>query len=250
MRQLPKRPNLDQLRRQARELQRRSRPQKLSAAQLALAREYGFRSWARLKAEVDARSTSSAPANVRGWEAMRDRSARILEKRSGANVEAWKRRMGREHFDNEAELRRWLSRQGLTGYAQTLLVWERFGYPSYIVAGADELIRGQYADRPQLRPIFDAVVDALPGIGDVAVQARKGYVSLVSTRRTFAIVQATTQHRVDLGLRLEKQKPAGRLLAGTGLGNGSFSVRLGLASPADLDRDALAWLKRAYDENA
>src|SRR5206468_4895127 len=45
MRQLPKRPNLDQLRRQARELQRRSSPQRLSAAQLALAREYGFRSW-------------------------------------------------------------------------------------------------------------------------------------------------------------------------------------------------------------
>jgi len=250
MRQLPKRPNLDQLRRQARELQRRSSPQRLSAAQLALAREYGFRSWARLKAEVQARSTSPAPENIRGWEAMRDRSARILEKRSGANVETWKRRMGREHFANEAALRRWLSQQGVTGYGQTLLVWERFGYPSYIVAGADALIHGQYADRPHLRPIFEAVVDALPGIGEVAVQARKGYISIVSKRRTFAVVQATTKHRVDLGFRLDNQKPAGRLLPGSGLGNGSFSVRLGLASPADLDRDALTWLKRAYDENA
>jgi uncharacterized protein DUF5655 len=250
MRQLPKRPNLDQLRRQARELQRRSRLQKLSTAQLVLARAYGFRSWARLKAEVDARSSSPALASVRGWEAMRDRSARLLEKRTGADVEAWKRRMAREPFDSEAALRRWLTQHSVTGYAQTLLVWERFGYPSFIVAGAGELIDGQYADRPNLRPIFDAVVDALPGIGDVAVQARKGYVSLVSKRRTFAIIKATTKHRVDLGFRLENAKPAGRLLPASGLGNGSFSVRLGLASHADLDRDALAWLKRAYDENA
>src|SRR5438128_7091708 len=192
MRQLPKRPNLDQLRRQARELQRGSGPQKLSEAQLALAREYGFRSWAGLKTEEDARSSSPAPAKVRAWEAMRDRSARLLEKRTGADVEAWKRRMGHEHFDNEAALRRWLSQHRVTGYAQTLLVWERFGYPSYIVAGVDELIRGQYADRPHLLPIYQAVVDALPNIGDVAVQARKGYVSLVTKRRTFAIVQAAT----------------------------------------------------------
>lgn len=181
---------------------------------------------------------------------MRDRSARILEKRTGADVSTWKRRMAREHFNTETALRRWLRQLGVTGYGQTLLVWERFGYPSYIVAGADELIDGQYADRPHLRPIFEAVVDALPGIGDVAVQARKGYVSLVSKRRTFAIVQATTKHRVDLGLRLDSQKPADRLQPAGTLGNGSFSVRLGLASPTDLDRDALAWLKRAYEENA
>lgn len=68
MRHLPDRPNLDQLRRQARELHsaaaagdpdatRRlqvvSTKTTLSAAQLALAREYGFSSWTRLKAVVE-----------------------------------------------------------------------------------------------------------------------------------------------------------------------------------------------------
>ena len=96
MRLLPERPNLDQLRRQARELQRRSKPLTLSAAQLALAREYGFPSWARLK-----------------------------------------------------------GRGRTTGYAQMLLVWERFGYPDFMTAGADDLIGRQYADRPHLRLILD-----------------------------------------------------------------------------------------------
>ncbi len=77
MRQLPERPDLDQLRRQARNLHRGglagdpdsvrrlwvvSPRTNLTAAQLALAREYGFPSWARLKAEVERRCASLQPA--------------------------------------------------------------------------------------------------------------------------------------------------------------------------------------------
>jgi len=70
MPELPDRPDLDQLRRQARELLRAaangephavtrlsavSDRMVLSAAQLAVAREYGFPSWPALKAEVERR---------------------------------------------------------------------------------------------------------------------------------------------------------------------------------------------------
>jgi len=70
MPELPVQPDLDQLRRQARELLRaaaRGDPDALArvhtvsdqvvlwGAQLAIAREYGFRSWPALKAEVDRR---------------------------------------------------------------------------------------------------------------------------------------------------------------------------------------------------
>lgn len=73
MPELPDRPNLDQLRRQARELLRAATHNEpsavarlravsdritLSAAQLALAREYGYRNWPALKAEVERRRLS------------------------------------------------------------------------------------------------------------------------------------------------------------------------------------------------
>jgi len=78
-----------------------------------------------------------------------------------------------------------LSAEGVTGYAQALLVWETFGYPGFLVADAEELIDRQYADRRQLRPVFDAVLAALPALpGPVTVQARGTLVSLVSPRRT------------------------------------------------------------------
>src|SRR5438132_13712615 len=78
IRPLPERPNLDQLRRQAKELRDAVRAAdevaeervrahlgglpptsiSLSAAQLVIAREHGFPSWPALKAEVDARAMS------------------------------------------------------------------------------------------------------------------------------------------------------------------------------------------------
>src|SRR5262252_5676640 len=72
---LPTRPDLEQLRRQAKELLRAPRAGDtaaiariravsdqltLAATQLALAREYGFASWPKLKDEVDARALELA----------------------------------------------------------------------------------------------------------------------------------------------------------------------------------------------
>jgi hypothetical protein len=79
------------------------------------------------------------------------------------------------------------------GYAQSLLVMERFGYPDFMLASADELVQGQYADRPQLRPILDAILSAASGLGSVTIQACKTNIALLTPRRTFARTQPTTK---------------------------------------------------------
>lgn len=199
MSQLPDRPDTDQLRRQARELHRAALggdasalgrlrevagKVSLSAAQLAIARDHGFSSWPRLKAEAERRRAAAA----------------------------------------------------------------RAGAADFMTADADELIAAQYADRPHLRRVLAAVLAALPALGPVTVQARKTLISLVGPRRTFAVVQATTKNRVDLGLRLDREKPGGRLLAARDLG--AATLRIPLERPEDVDEEALGWLRRAYDENA
>jgi len=120
--------------------------------------------------------------------------------------------------------------------------------PGLLPPEAERLIDGQYADRPQLRPVFDAVLAALPAVGPAVAQARKTMVSLVTPRRTFAVIQATTKSRVDLGLRLEHERPGGRLLAARDLG--AATVRIALTRPEDVDAEVLGWLRRAYTENA
>ena len=147
-------------------------------------------------------------------------------------------------------LRAWLAGQGVDGYPQMLLVMERFGYPDFLRASAAQLIDGQYADRARLRPVLDAVLAAAYTLGPVTVQARKTYVSLVSPRRTFAVVKATTRQRVDLGLRIDGLRPAGRLQDGARLGNGAINLRVALAAPADVDDEVVALLRRAYQANS
>ncbi|HSB03368.1 MAG TPA: DUF5655 domain-containing protein, partial [Anaerolineales bacterium] len=112
---------------------------------------------------------------------------------------------------------------------------------------AEELIQGQYADRLHLRPIFEAILNAAAGLGDVTIQARKTYVSLVTSRRTFARVQATTKQRIDLGLRLEGQKPSGRLQPSKI--HASTPLQISLTMPEDVDAEVLDWLQKAYNQN-
>src|SRR5256886_17707829 len=124
----------------------------------------------------------------------------------------------------------------------------RFVYRASRTAAADDLIDGQYADRPQLRPIFDAVIETAVGLGDVTIQARRTYVSLVSPRRSCARVQPTTKTGVDLALRDEGEKPGGRLQPSRI--HETMPVQIGLSSPKEVDAEVARWLQRAYRENA
>ena len=233
MSQLPTRPDLDQLRHQAgvgenKDPAREDRADEDSPA-------------------VAGPGPAAAPP-IKSWKEMQDWAASLLLTRTGQDVAVWNRRVAAAELGDEQALRAWLDGQGVTGYGQALLVWERFGYPDFLTAEAEELIAGQYADRPQLRPVLDAVLTAVPAVGPATVQARKTFVSLVTPRRTFAVVQAATKSRVDLGLRLDQENPGGRLLSARDLG--AATVRIPLTRPEDVDAEVLGWLRRAYRENA
>ena len=185
---------------------------------------------------------------TRDWNRNREMWVRVLEKQTGLDVAAWNRRIARQGLRDVRSLRAWLTRQQVTGYAQSLLVMERFGYPDFVLASADELIARQYADRPELRDVYEAVVRAAAQCGDVIIQARKTYVSLVSPRRTFARIQPTTKTRVDLGLRLEGRRPGGRLKRSTI--HETMPVQVGLTAPAEVNAEVQRWLQQAYATNS
>jgi hypothetical protein len=186
--------------------------------------------------------------NVLDWNRNRDMWIRVLEKQTGQGLDHWNERVRKEHFNDEQSLRTWLNEQGVTGYAESLLVMERFGYPDFISASADELIEGQYADRPHLRPIYDAIIAAVMGMGEITIQTRKTFVSLLTPHRTFARVQPTTKTRVNVGLRLEGRKPGGRLRPSTI--HDTMKLQIGLTSVDEIDAEVLSWLRQAYDENS
>jgi hypothetical protein len=186
---------------------------------------------------------------TRSWAEMLTAIEQRLVRTTGEDVATWRDRVAATGLETEPEVRSWLAERGITGYGQMLLVMERFGYPEFLTAGADELIDGQYAAKPALRPIYDAVVAAALGVGQAHVQARKGYVSLVGPRRTFAVVQASTKSRVDLGLRLPGREAGGRLLAARSMGNGACTVRVPLTGVEDVDDEVVDLLAEAWTAN-
>jgi Domain of unknown function (DUF5655) len=172
-----------------------------------------------------------------------------LERQTGADVATWNARIRDRAPAGESALKAWLAEHGVTGYPAMMLGFETFGYPDYLQRDAQELIDGQYRDRPNLVPIYDRIVDAALTLGLVELQARKTYVALIGPRRTFASVQATTRTRVDLGLRLDGVEPDGRLVVARSIGQSSMTHKIACASVDDVDAEAVAWLRRAYEAN-
>jgi hypothetical protein len=157
---------------------------------------------------------------------MREQEIRWLIERTGEGLDTWNARILRQEFGDEASLRAWLTQQGVTGYPQMLLVMERFGYPDFLNATADELV-------------------------DAQIQTRKTYVAFLTPRRTFGALQPTTRKRADLGLRLTAdQQPEGRLERAVSFGQSSVTHKIGLASVEDLDDEVVGWMRRAYDLSA
>jgi Domain of unknown function (DUF5655) len=187
-------------------------------------------------------------ATTRDWQRNREMWIRVLERQTGTGLEVWSELIRKRSFADARDLRAWLSKQQVTGYAQSLLVVEQFGYPDFVAATAEQLSDAQYAGSPDLRRIYDAIIDAATRCGELVIQARKTDLSLVSARRTFARVQPTSKSRVILGLRLDSRRPRGRLRPSTI--HETMRLQMALTAPGDVDAEVQDWLRQAYEENS
>ena len=115
--------------------------------------------------------------------------------------------------------------------------------------GGTDLVAAQYAGaKADLKPIYDAVVNAVSAFGkDVEIAPKKTYVSLRRNKQ-FALIQPSTKTRVDLGINLKDATPSGRLEK-SGSFNAMVSHRVRLEKPGDVDKNVKAWLKKAYQHS-
>lgn len=180
---------------------------------------------------------------------MYERIAAQVKRDTGNDVAAWNERIKERGPSGAADLKAWLNAQGVDGYPAMLLGFETFGYPDYLEASADELVDGQYRDKPAIRPIYDRLIEHLPDVGEVEVQTRKTYVALIGPKRTFASIQPTTKTRVDVGLRFDDESLAKGLVPATSIGQSSMTHKLGISSVDEVNAESIGWLRRAYEAN-
>jgi hypothetical protein len=168
-----------------------------------------------------------------------------LPAKTGKPLAEWLTICGRSGLEKHGEIVKHLKGDhGMThGFAN--LVAHKFREAGSGGAPADP-VAAQYAGpKAGLRPIYDALIDAVTAFGgDVSVSPKKAYVSL-RRKKQFALIQPSTRTRVDVGINLKDQKPTGRLEA-SGSFNAMVSHRVRLGAPADVDAELVAWLEQAY----
>jgi hypothetical protein len=184
------------------------------------------------------------------WKSMVDSSQALLLRKSGHDVQWWAEQGRSAGVTSDAELREWMrAEHGITGYAQYAVSWEIFGYPEFMLRDADELLDVQYRDHPNLRPIANTLLAWAAAHPGVAIQMRKGYISLHGSRRKFAQVTRVNNTAVDVTLRLEA--PIGERLKAVRVREGDFFDRkVRLTSEAQVDQEVLDFLETAHEQNS
>lgn len=189
------------------------------------------------------RATSS-PARG-SWREMVAWCDALVVERTGETADAWADRARADGVTEEGPLRAWLAEHAVTGYASNAVEWKVLGYPESFLKDADELLEAQYADRPGLRPVADAILAWAESNG-ASVQVRKTVASLMA-RRKFAQVAPQSKSAVTVLVRVTERLDAPFEQIRTPADD-PFDQRVRLRTLDDLTDDVFAVLSRALDE--
>jgi hypothetical protein len=172
-----------------------------------------------------------------------------LEAKTGRSIDAWVAIARDSRVAKHGQLVALLkSEYGLThGYANQIAL-RALKAEDAPAAGSGDLVDAQYSGtKAALRPIYDALVAAVRKFGpDVELAPKKAYVSLRRSKQ-FGLIQPSTATRVDVGLVLKSAAPVGRLEA-SGSFNAMVTHRVRLAAAANVDKELIGWLRRAYEQ--
>ena len=181
-------------------------------------------------------------------EEMLDSMLGNLKEKTGKSLEAWIKIVQAAGVEKHREIINYLkSEHDFTyGYANLVATKVREA-DSGGQKTEDSLLDAQYSGpKSELRPIYDAIINSVQKFGgDMEISPKKTYVSLRRSKQ-FAIIQASTKTRVDVGINLKGIKPTERLEA-SGSFNAMVSHRVRLSDPAHVDEEMIGWLKDAYE---
>jgi hypothetical protein len=107
----------------------------------------------------------------------------------------------------------------------------------------EELVAAQYTGaKSALVPVYDALVTAARTLGDdVEVSPKKSSVSLRRSKQ-FALIEAASAKRIQLGIQLKGEEPTERLQSWGGM----CSHRVSVTSVDEVDDELVGWLREAY----
>ncbi len=166
-----------------------------------------------------------------------------LPARTGRSLDEWFGVLDTAGLDKHGQLLAFLKTEHGVSHGFANLIAARYLSQGEEITG-DDLVDAQYAGaKAALRPICDRLVAEARALGDdVEIAPKKTSVSLRRSKQ-FALVEAPSAKRVQLGFNLRGVAPTDRLRAWGGM----CTHRVDLATPDDVDDELLGWLRAAYD---
>jgi hypothetical protein len=173
-----------------------------------------------------------------------------LEARTGKPLAEWMAIVEAEGPATRAERQKWLKQTYGLGQNTAMLILGKMDGSADAYEDTAGLLDGQYAGpKAALRPLYETLAAMGQALGeDVALKACRTYVTL-SRRSQFAVIQATTRTRIDLGVSL--RGVACNLTPAKNLGGGdAITHRIPITAAADITPTVREWLAKAYALNA
>lgn len=132
------------------------------------------------------------------------------------------------------------------GYANQIAL-RALALKSPVPEGETGLVDAQFAGpKSAIRPVYEAIIKAVSGFGsDVDISPKKTCVSLRRNKQ-FALIQASTATRIDVGIQLKGVEPQGRLEP-SGSFNAMVSHRVRVGGIEEVDSELVGWLRQAYE---
>lgn len=171
-----------------------------------------------------------------------------MPEKTGKALEKWFAILKTKNFEKHGQMLTFLKEEyGLThGYANTIALLFRQnaegGPPK-----DEDLIAAQYEKKPNLKPIFDKLIEQVQSFGpDVEIAPKISYVSLRRSKQ-FGIIQPSTKTRMDIGLNLTSDiKVRGSLIEGDRW-SGMCTHRLEIQTVQEITTEIIEWLRKAYE---
>ena len=138
-----------------------------------------------------------------------------MPEKTGKSLEAWQAVIAASGAAKHGEIMKLLKGEhGVTHGFANLIAQKCIGN---LDVSDDDLVANQYKGKEALKPIHDAIVAFVQGVGsELEIAPKKTSVSL-RRKKQFALIQPSTKTRIDLGINLKGVEPQGRLEAMSGM---------------------------------
>lgn len=166
-----------------------------------------------------------------------------LPARTGRSLDDWFGILDAHPYEKHGQAMAYLKGEHGMSHGFANLVVAQHRARSAAPASAGDLVDAQYAGgKAGLRPIYELLVAAASACGpDVVIAPKKTGVSLRRSKQ-FALLEAPSSARIQVGLNLGGVPPTERLVASRGM----CSHRVNVRSVEEVDDELVGWMQEAY----